>query len=106
MAAARDSGLVRLVARCYDPADVTGVESVVVGTETPWLSTEIITRWRRKGIVVVGVFPAADRVAIALLCRSQVDQLFVETADPILVLRAVRALTPGYQRSNRFAASS
>ena len=90
--AALESGLVRLVGRCYNPADVAHVDVVVVGTETPWLNANRIARWRLQGIAVIGVFPAGDRVAVDLLCRSDVDQLFVENAAALLILRAARDL--------------
>ncbi|NND03607.1 MAG: hypothetical protein HKN91_12550 [Acidimicrobiia bacterium] len=91
--AAAESGLVRLVARCYNPGDLpAGVEVIVAGTETPWLNARLIASWRRRGVAVIGVFPAPDRAAVALLCRAEVDQLFVETVDPALILRTARDL--------------
>lgn len=93
VAAAVETGLVRLVARCYNPQDVPTVDAIVVGSETPWIRASLIAKWRAGRISVIGIFPQSDRVAIDLFCRSQVDQLFVETAEPALVLRAVRDLT-------------
>lgn len=93
VAAAVETGLVRLVARCYNPHDVLQVNAVVVGSETPWITASLIARWRSAHISVVGIFPQGDRVAIDLFCRSYVDQLFVETAEPTLILRTVRDLT-------------
>lgn len=85
-----ESGLVRLVARCYNPADVPTVDAVVVGSEAPWLNVAVIERWRETGLAVIGVFPLGDRPAIEMFCRARVDQLFAEVADPMVVLRAVR----------------
>ena len=96
--AAMETGLVRLIARCYNPQDVPqGVNVIVAGTETPWLSPELVTAWRRNGATVIGIFPAPDRAAVAMLCRAGVDQLFTETADPILILRAARDLAAGWR---------
>lgn len=89
--AAAESGLVRMVGRCYNPEDLPDdVDVIVVGSETPWLSGPIVAAWRRRGAAVIGVFAAPDRAAVALLCRAGVDQLFVETVDPVLILRAAR----------------
>ena len=85
-----ESGLVRLLARCYNPDDVPAADAVVVGSEVPWLNGAVIDHWRRSGLAVIGVFPLGDRPAIELFCRAGVDQLFGEVADPVVVLRAVR----------------
>lgn len=90
--AATDTGLVRLLARCYNPADLPAVDAVVAGSEVPWLSVAAIDQWRRSGIVVVGVFPLGDRPAIEMFCRAGVDQLFGDQADPLVILRALRDL--------------
>lgn len=100
VAAAVDSGLVRLVARCYNPRDLPGVHAVVVGSETPWIDAAVIRRWRSAQVIVIGVFPHGDRVAIDLFCRGRVDQLFAETADPTLILRAIRDLA-GHMTTTR-----
>lgn len=105
---AADTCLVRLVARCYDPGEIPPVDALLVGTETPWLNPAHIATWQRRGIAVVGMFPLGDRAAIAFLCRSFVDQLFVEEAEPLVILRAVCELTGarGQNLSNRLWASS
>ncbi len=89
-----DTGLVRLVARCYNPADLPSVDAVVAGSEVPWLSVARIEQWSRSGIAVVGVFPLGDRPAIEMFCRANVAQLFSDNADPLTILRAVRDLVP------------
>ena len=104
-----DTALVRLVARCYDPVDLPPVDVVIVGTETPWLNARHVARWHAAGITVIGIFPATDRAAVELLCRAGVDQLFAETAEPVLILRAARDLAARRacaQRSNPIAAPS
>ncbi len=88
---ATDTGLVRLLARCYNPADIPAADVVVAGSEVPWLSVAVIDRWHRAGLAVIGVFPRGDRPAIEMFCRARVDQLFAEVTDPFVVLRAVRA---------------
>ena len=90
--AAMDTGLVRLVGRMYNPGDLPRIDAVIVGSETPWLTGRLIRRWRRTGLRVIGLFPPGDRAAIEMFCRSEVDQLFADTAEPIIVLRAVRDL--------------
>ncbi len=85
-----ESGLVRLLARCYNPGDVPAADVVVVGSEVPWLNGAVIDRWHRYGLAVIGVFPLGDRPAIEMFCRAGVAQLFADVADPLVVLRAVR----------------
>lgn len=92
---AADTGLVRLVARCFDPVDLPVVDAVVAGSEVPWLTVAGIKRWRRSGMAVVGMFPVGDRPAIEMFCRAEVDQLFGDLADPLVILRAVRDLVSG-----------
>jgi len=89
---AAETGLVRLMARCYNPGDVPAVDVVVTGSEVSWLSAAVIAQWRRSGLAVVGIFPDGDRPAIGMFCRGGVDQLFAEVADPVVILRAVRDL--------------
>ncbi len=91
--AATETGLVRLVARCSEPGEVPTADAIAVGTETPWLSRAAIERWRQEGSVVIGLFPIGDRPAVELLCRSEVDQLFTQAVEPLVVLRAIRDLT-------------
>jgi len=93
-AAAIETGLVRLVGRCFNPPESLAADAVVVGSETSWLSTRVVAGWRRSGRVVIGIYPRGDRPAIGLLCGAGVDQLFAEDADPLVVLRAVRDLVP------------
>ena len=88
--AAADTGLVRLTARAFNPADIQDVAAVVVGTEVPWLRTTHVLEWKSRRIAVLGMYPRGDRPAIARLCTSGVDQLFVEDVDPVVVLRAIR----------------
>ena len=89
---ASDTALVRLVARCYNPADLPVVDAVIAGSEVPWLSVTRIERWQRSGIAVIGVFPLGDRPAIDMFCRADVAQLFSDRADPLTILRATRDL--------------
>jgi hypothetical protein len=88
-----ETGLVRLLARCYNPADVPPADAVVVGSEVPWLNGTIIDHWHRAGLAVIGVFPLGDYPAIEMFCRAGVDQIFADIADPVVVLRAVRDVT-------------
>jgi hypothetical protein len=88
-----ESGLVRLLARCYNPADIPAADAVVVGSEVPWLTGAVIDHWRQSGLAVIGVFPLGDRPAIEMFCRAGVDQLFAEIANPVVMLRAIRDVT-------------
>jgi hypothetical protein len=92
-----ESGLVRLLARCYNPADVPAVDAVVAGSEVPWLDGAVIEDWRRSGLAVIGVFPLGDRPAIEMFCRAGVDQLFADVANPIVMLRAIRDVAAASQ---------
>lgn len=92
-----ESGLVRLLARCYNPGDVPAVDAVVVGSEVPWLNFAVITDWRRSGLAVIGVFPLGDRPAIEMFCRAGVDQLFTDVAEPVVILRAIRDVAAASQ---------
>lgn len=91
---ATESGLVRLLARCYNPTDLPVVDAVVAGSEVPWITVAGIRQWRQSGIAVIGIFPVGDRPAIEMFCRAEVDQLFGDQADPLIILRAVRDLVP------------
>jgi hypothetical protein len=90
--AAADTGLVRLVGRCYNPSELSPADVIAVGSEVPWLSAGAIRRWRARGAIVIGVFPVGDRPAIEMFCRAGVDQLFADLVDPIVILRAIRDL--------------
>lgn len=90
--AAADSGLVRLTARAFNPADIRGVAAVVVGSEAPWLRASHVSNWKARRIAVVGMYPQGDRPAIARLCAAEVDQLFVDDTDAMVVLRAIREI--------------
>ena len=104
MRTAIESGLVRLLARCYHPADVPAVDAVVVGSEVPWLNGAVIADWRRSGFAVIGVFPLGDRPAIEMFCRAGVDQLFADVAEPVVVLRAIRDVAAAPQSSTDYLA--
>lgn len=99
---AADSALVRLTGRAYNPTEVDDADVIVVGTEVPWLSARVIEAWRNAGAAVIGLFPIGDRPAIELLCLAGVDQLFVETVDPLIILRAARDLAEANRRRGAF----
>ena len=98
--AAADSGLVRLTTRAFNPGEIQGVAAVVVGSEAPWLRAGHISDWKARQIAVVGMYPPGDRPAIARLCGAEVDQLFVDDTDAVIVLRAIREIVGGGLQSD------
>lgn len=97
--AAAATGLVRVVARCFESSDLPDVDAIVAGSEAPWLGVTTLRFWKRQGIVVVGMFPLGDRPAIELFCRANVDQLYADVTDPLIVLRAIREMANGAIRT-------
>jgi hypothetical protein len=91
----RDTGTVRLVARAADPDDVVDrideIEVVVVGAETPWLSSWLVGAWRRLGLIVVGVHEEPDQPARRLFVTGGADEIVSERLEPSELLRTIRA---------------
>jgi len=98
VASAHDTARVRLVARIYQPDDVLDIdgdlEAIVVGAETPWLTTSIVQAWTGQGIVVVGLYPPDDPVAPGQLAAMGVDVIIKDTEEPEVVLHRLRIALP------------
>jgi MinD-like ATPase involved in chromosome partitioning or flagellar assembly len=98
VASAHDTARVRLVARIYQPDDVRdidgAIDAIVVGAETPWLTTSIIHSWTGQGIVVVGMYPIGDPVAPGQLAAMGVDVIIEDTEEPEVILHRLRIALP------------
>lgn len=98
VAAARDSAAVKLVLRAYLPEEVSrradGIDIVVAGSETPWVTPARVAAWRRLGIRVVGIHPRADRPAAERLEAGGADLVLVDDLDPEHLVREIRLLEP------------
>jgi MinD-like ATPase involved in chromosome partitioning or flagellar assembly len=96
VAAARDSAAVRLVLRAYMPDEVSqqaeGIDVVVAGAETPWVTATRIAGWRRLGLRVVGVHQHHDAPAVDRLTAGGADLVLHESLDPDAMVREVRLL--------------
>lgn len=73
---ARTQGMARIRGRCASPIEVEAhlrsIDAIVVGGETPWLSTDLCRRWRERGVRVVGVAAVADRPARRMLAEADI----------------------------------
>ncbi len=93
VATARQTGRLRVVGRAYAPEDLKrfgSVESVIVGSETAWLSKELIQSWRHRGRRVVGLHPVGDRPGAALLADT--DLVVPHDHDPIDLVHRIGLL--------------
>lgn len=91
--AARATSAVRLVARAYEPGDVAkGVDVVVAGAETSWVTPACIKRWHMKGVRVLGLHPAGDAPAKRMLERAAADEIRPDTTSPVDLVHIARML--------------
>lgn len=91
---ARRTACVRVVGRAYEPEDLhrmAGIESVVVGSETAWLTPIIIRAWRDRGWRVIGLHPVNDTPGRRLLEKGEADLVVPESTPPDQLLAAVAA---------------
>ncbi|MEK7252418.1 MAG: hypothetical protein AAB198_04085 [Actinomycetota bacterium] len=104
VAAARTSASVRLVLRAFLPDEVIEhsheLDVVVVGSETPWVSTARLAAWVRAGIRVVGIHPMGDRPAADRLASAGVDLVLSDDLPAETILREIRLLEPAAERSD------
>jgi len=98
VAAARDSAAVKLVLRAYLPDEVThqadGIDVVVAGAETSWVTPTRVAAWRRLGIRVVGVHARGDRPAAERLGAGGADLILDDDLQPEQLVREIRLLDP------------
>jgi MinD-like ATPase involved in chromosome partitioning or flagellar assembly len=92
----RESAAARLVLRAYQPLDLEDrrdeIDVVVAGAETSWVTSAAVASWRRGGLRVVGVYPAADAPARRILETGGADEVVVETLPPEAKIAAIRAV--------------
>lgn len=89
-AAARRTGLARLVGRIYEPIDLAALprpDWLVVGGETAWLSAARVASVRSAGTAVIGVHPSGDEPGRRALGSLGVDLVVDESVDPVTLLR-------------------
>ena len=93
---ARSTGLVRLVARAYEPSDLDRrageLDVVVAGAETAWVTPAAIRQWRRQGLGVLGVHPPHDRPAKRLLTIGGADEVVPDSTPPERILHLARMM--------------
>lgn len=96
VAAARDTAMIRLVLRAFVPDEVSahagGIDVVVAGAETPWVTPTRVASWRRLGLRVVGVHPRSDRPAAERLLAGGADLLIEDDLDAEAMVREIRIL--------------
>jgi MinD-like ATPase involved in chromosome partitioning or flagellar assembly len=94
---ARVTGLVRLIARAYEPADLDRrageLDVIVAGAETAWVTPSVIKQWKRSGLGVLGLHPPHDRPARRLLTTGGADEVLPDTTPPERILHFVRTLS-------------
>ncbi len=89
---ARRSARVRVVGRAYEPEDLHRmgtIGSVVVGSETAWLSPAVIRAWRGRGWRVLGLHPADDAPGRHLLEQGGADLVAPDSTRPELLIRTI-----------------
>jgi MinD-like ATPase involved in chromosome partitioning or flagellar assembly len=95
---AKETAEVRMVLRAYRPEEVEEeahrLDVVVAGAETSWVTPARIATWRRRGLRVVGMFPAGDRPARQRLMAGGADEVLPDDTPSAVVVRAVRLLRP------------
>ncbi len=88
---ARRDPTVRIVRRAYEPEDLeraAPLDTVIVGSETSWITSNRIRSIRRGGTRVVGVYPMGDVPGRELLCRGGADAALPDTTPPEELLTA------------------
>jgi MinD superfamily P-loop ATPase len=99
VALAHQTAAVRLVLRAYQPADIEeadGLDLVVAGAETSWVTPSRVATWRRKGLRVVGIYPSGDRPARQLLETGGADEVYPDDTPIPVLLQALRLLRPAF----------
>lgn len=95
---ARDSAALRIIVRAFQPHDIDryidGLDVVVVGGDTPWLTPAHIRSWRNHGIAVLGVSPAGDEPATDLLVAGGVDDIVPDSMAIDALMQAIRFIAP------------
>ncbi|MCY3562800.1 MAG: hypothetical protein F4Z41_02535 [Acidimicrobiia bacterium] len=96
---ARESGTLRIVKRAFHPAPVHRIlaegraEAVVVGADVSWLSSGLVSAWRRMGAVVIGIDEPHHPFGRHLL-EDWGCHLVLEEADPEWTAASLSAMFP------------
>lgn len=92
---ARETAALRVVTRAYEQEEVTKRQPgvIVAGSETPWVSPALVKAWRRKGIRVVGIYPAGDQPGKRLFETAGADATISDDAPALSLVRTVQALS-------------
>lgn len=92
---ARSAGLARVRRRCLDPGEVEavvdGVDALVLGADTPWISAPLVARWSSR-TAVVGVVAGDDDPMARVLAAGGCAVLVPRTAPPAAVLGEIAFL--------------
>ncbi|MEX1280250.1 MAG: hypothetical protein AB1Z55_05980 [Acidimicrobiia bacterium] len=108
-AAARRTGLARLVGRIYEPIDLAALprpDWLVVGAETAWLSAARVASVRSAGTAIIGVHPTGDDPGREALVSLGTDLVVEESVDPVTLLRRLAIPpTPAAPRPGRVVAT-
>lgn len=95
---AKETAEVRLVLRAYRPEEVEEeahrLDVVVAGAETTWVTPARIAAWRRRGLLVVGMFPCGDGPARQRLVAGGADEVLPDDTPAGEVVRTIRLLRP------------
>lgn len=101
--AAQKSAQLRMVLRAYQPGEilerVSDIDVVVAGAETSWLNTGVISRWKRSGLKVIGVYPRGDSPARRMLFDGGADEVLPDDHDAHELIKVIRFLPLGTDRS-------
>ena len=69
-----------------------GIDVVVAGSETPWVTPTRVAAWRRLGIQVVGLHPRLDRPGAERLNAGGADLVLADDLDTDVIIREIRLL--------------
>lgn len=83
---ARQSATMRILRRCRTAGEVESVlrriHVVVIGSETPWLTSELLRRWRASGVGIVGITGPNDRPGRRIFEAVPADEVLPATVEP------------------------
>ncbi len=91
--AARATSAIRLVARAYEPSDLSGdLDVVVAGAETAWVTPSFIKSWQNRGVRVLGLHPPGDGPARRMLEAVPADEIRPDSTSSIDLIHLTRVL--------------
>lgn len=103
---AKETAAIRIVLRAYRPSDIethaSDIDVVVAGGEVSWVTSRQVSTWRRLGFGVIGVYPAGDRPAAALLEDGGADEVVPDTIDVAALIQAIRFVVPAGEQAAPF----